>query len=150
MTAAPANRAAGTPASCSAAELRELFLFEGLTDDQLAWLCREGEVVVADPGPVYVEGDPATFLYVLLAGTVVLSRRVGEDDVEVTRTSAPGVYAGAFFAYLGDRVPQVYNNSLRAVEPSRLFALKATKFARLMHDWFPMAVMLVHRYLEML
>ncbi len=143
MTAAAAGRPAGHPASCSAAELRELFLFEGLSDDQLAWLCQEGEVVVADPGPVYVEGEPATFLYVLLTGTMVMSRRVGEDDVEVTRTSAPGVYAGAFFAYLGDRVPQVYNNSLRVIEPSRFFALEATRFARLMTDWFPMAVHLL-------
>ena len=100
-------------------------------------------MVVADPGPVYVEGEPATFLYVLLTGTMVMSRRVGEDDVEVTRTSAPGVYAGAFFAYLGDRVPQVYNNSLRAIEPSRFFVLEATRFARLMTDWFPMAVHLL-------
>src|ERR1022692_3251390 len=143
VTARPAARPAGTPASCSAAELRELFLFEGLTDEQLAWLCREGEVVVAEPGPVYVEGEPATFLYVLLAGTMVMSRRVGEDDVEVTRTSAPGVYAGPFFASLGHRVPQLYNNSLRAVEPSRFFALDAAKFARLMTDWFPMAVHLL-------
>ena len=143
MTTGAACGLAGTPVSCSAAELRDLFLFEGLTDDQLAWLCREGEVVIADPGPVYAEGEPATFLYVLLTGTMVMSRRVGEDDVEVTRTSSPGVYAGAFFAYLGDRVPQVYNNSLRAVEPSRFFALDAAKFARLMTDWFPMAVHLL-------
>ena len=143
MTAGPAPRPAGTPASCSAAELRALFLFEGLTENQLAWLCREGDVVVADPGPVYAEGEAADFLYVLLAGTMVLSRRVGEDDVEVTRTSEPGVYAGAFFAYLGDRVPQVYNNSLRAAEPSRFFALEAAKFAQLMTGWFPMAVHLL-------
>ncbi len=143
MTAGSAAGPAGTPASCSAAELRELFLFEGLTEDQLAWLCREGKVVVADSGPVYAEGAAADFLYVLLAGTMVLSRRVGEDDIEVTRTSEPGVYAGAFFAYLGDRVPQVYNNSLRAAEPSRFFALEAAKFAQLMADWFPMAVHLL-------
>ena len=47
----------------------------------------------------------------------------------MSRTSSPGVYAGAFFAYLGDRVPQVYNNSLRAVERSRFFVLDAAKFA---------------------
>jgi hypothetical protein len=60
---------------------------------------------------VYAEGDPARCLYVLLDGALVLSRRVGTDDVEVVRTSERGVYAGAFFAYLGDRVPRVYNNS---------------------------------------
>jgi signal transduction histidine kinase len=128
---------------CSADELRQLFLFEKLTDDQLAWLCREGRVVVAEPGPVYAEGDPAAALYVLLSGTIVLYRRLGADDVEVTRSSSPGVYAGAFFAYLGDRVPQAYNNSLRVTERSRFFVLDAAKFAELMSGWFPMAVHLL-------
>jgi signal transduction histidine kinase len=125
------------------AELRSLFLFEKLTEDQLAWLCREGQVQLAEPGPVYAEGEPATCLYVLLGGTVVLSRRVGGDDVEVTRASSPGAYAGAFVAYLGDRVPQVYNNSMRVTEPSRFFVLDAAKFAQLMAEWFPMAVHLL-------
>src|SRR4029077_3973956 len=49
----------------------------------------------------------------------------------------------AFFAYLGDRVPQVYNNSMRAAEPSRFFVLDAARFAELMHEWFPMAVHLL-------
>ena len=128
---------------CAADELRTLFLFEKLTDAQLDWLCREGRVELVDAGPVFAEGDPAESLYVLLAGTVVLSRRIGNDDVEVNRTSARGVYAGAFFAYIGDRVPQKYNNSLRAVEPSRFYVLAAGKFAELMHDWFPMAVHLL-------
>jgi signal transduction histidine kinase len=131
------------PATCSADELRGLFLFEKLTDDQLSWLCREGSVLVADPGLVYAEGEPAALFYVLLSGTVVLSRRIGADDVETTRSSAPGVYAGAFFAYLGDRVPQVYNNSMRVTERSRFFTLEAAKFAQLMTSWFPMAVHLL-------
>jgi signal transduction histidine kinase len=128
---------------CSADELRHLFLFEKLADDQLAWLCREGRAIVVEPGRVYAEGDPATALYVLLSGTVVLSRQIGTDDVETTRSSSPGVYSGAFFAYLGDRVPQVYNNSMRVTERSRFFVLDAAKFAQLMTDWFPMAVHLL-------
>jgi signal transduction histidine kinase len=135
--------ASAAAAQCSAAELRELFLFEKLTDEQLAWLCREGRVVETGPGMVYVEGEPADNLYVLLNGTIVLSRRIGGDEVEVSRTSGPGAYAGAFFAYLGERVPQVYNNSLRATEPSRFYVLAAAKFAQLMTDWFPMAVHLL-------
>jgi signal transduction histidine kinase len=141
-SAAP-EPAAPDPATCSAAELRGLFLFEKLTDDQLAWLCREGRVVVTEPGLVYAEGEPAAYLYVLLSGTVVLLRRIGTDDIETTRASTPGVYSGAFFAYLGDRIPQVYNNSMRVTERSRFFVLDAVKFAQLMADWFPMAVHLL-------
>jgi signal transduction histidine kinase len=128
---------------CSPDELRTLFLFEKLSDEQLVWLCGHGHVERIEPGPLYTEGDPARCFYVLLDGTVVLSRRVGEDDVEITRTSGRGVYGGAFNAYLGDRVPQVYNNSMRVTEPSRFFVLEATDFAQLMHEWFPMAVHLL-------
>ena len=128
---------------CSPQELRKLFLFEKLTDEQLAWLCPQGRVELFEPGPVYAEGDPATCFYVLLSGTVVMSRLVGGDDVEVGRTSSVGVYSGAFNAYLGDRVPQIYLQSLRVTEPSRFFVLDADKFAQLMNDWFPMAVHLL-------
>lgn len=128
---------------CSADELSTLFLFEKLTGEQLDWLCREGKVVTVPAGPVYAEGEPAKWLYVLLEGTVVLSRRVGPDDVEVNRSSMRGSYGGAFYAYLGDRIQQVYNNSMRAVEPCRFFVLGADKFAQLMTDWFPTAVHLL-------
>ena len=128
---------------CSAVELSTLFLFEKLTSEQLDWLCREGRIVSTDAGQVYTEGEPATCLYVLLDGTIALRRRVGGDDIEVNRTDLRGAYAGAFFAYLGDRVPQVYNNSMFAVTPCRFFVLDAARFAQLMTEWFPMAVHLL-------
>jgi signal transduction histidine kinase len=128
---------------CSVDELRTLFLFEKLSEDQLQWLCERGHVELIEPGTVYAEGAPATCFYVLLEGTVVLSRRVGADDIEVGRTSTRGVYTGAFTAYLGEAVPQVYNNSVRVTEPSRFFVLDASVFAELMHEWFPMAVHLL-------
>ncbi|MGI8448831.1 MAG: ATP-binding protein [Streptosporangiaceae bacterium] len=126
--------------TCNPDELRSLFLFEKLNDEQLDWLCREGRVELFPPGPVYAEGQPATCFYVLIEGTLVMSRRIGGDDVEVLRNSSRGVYTGAFRAYLGDRVPQVYDNSLRVTEPSRFYMLDADKFASMMRDWFPMAV----------
>ncbi|MGI5517109.1 ATP-binding protein [Streptomyces sp. CA-106131] len=130
--------------SCDKSELRTLFLFEKLTDDHLARLCLEGRVELFDPGPVYTEGDPATCFFVLMEGTVVLSRRVGADDVEISRTSQRGVYAGAFQAYLGNRARgATYNGSMRVTEPSRFFVLPAATFAAIMRDWFPMAVHLL-------
>jgi signal transduction histidine kinase len=141
--AATVNAADVTQLSCSVDELRTLFLFEKLTDDQLQWLCERGHVEVIEAGPVYPEGAPATCFYVLLQGTVVMSRRVGADDIEVGRTSTRGVYSGAFTAYLGDRVPQTYQNSLRTAERSRFFVLDADVFAELMREWFPMAVHLL-------
>ena len=128
---------------CSPQEIGSLFLFEKLSPEQLGQLCSKGRVEGFDPGPVYTEGDPATCFYVMLEGALVLSRRVGGDDVEVTRTSQQGVYAGAVQAYLGDRVRQVYANSMRVTEPSRFFVLPAEQFAAFMEEWFPMAVHLL-------
>ncbi|MFG2395689.1 ATP-binding protein [Streptomyces lydicus] len=133
----------GRPMPCSQEELGSLFLFEKLSPDQLGLLCREGRVEEFAPGPVYGEGDAATCFYVLLEGTLVLSRRIGDYDVEITRSSSRGVYAGAFQAYLGDRLRQVYNSSLRVLEPTRFFVLPAETFATIMRGWFPMAVHLL-------
>ncbi|MFF4546925.1 ATP-binding protein [Streptomyces sp. NPDC001435] len=133
----------GQSMPCSPQEIGSLFLFEKLAPEQLGRLCSAGRVELFQPGPVYTEGDPATCFYVMIEGTVVLSRRVGGDDVEVTRTSQRGVYAGAMQAYLGDRVRQVYNNSMRVTEPTRFFVLPGDTFADIMSEWFPMAVHLL-------
>ena len=139
-----ANSAVTTPhLRCDPDELRSLFLFEKLSDEQLNWLCNEGHVITVEPGVVYKQGDPATCFYVLIEGAVVLSQRVGADDVEVTRTEQPGVYAGAWQAYMGERAPKTYNNTLRAIAPSRFFELSADTFGQMMHDWFPMALHLL-------
>src|SRR5262249_55093846 len=131
------------PLKCDPDELRTLFLFEKLTDEQLDHLCREGHVELIGPGVVYTEADPATCFYVLIEVEVVTSRKLGGDDVEIGRTSQRGVYGGAWNAYLGDRVPQVYGNSMRATDPSRFFVLGADCFAEIVQDWFPMAVHLL-------
>ncbi|MGX1545227.1 ATP-binding protein [Streptomyces adustus] len=134
----------GRRVECRPQEIGSLFLFEKLTPEQLGRLCHEGRVEQYEPGPVYTEGEPATCFYVMVEGTVVLSRRVGDDDVEVGRTSQRGVYAGAMQAYIGDdRVRQVYTNSMRVTEPTRFFVLPADTFAGIMQEWFPMAVHLL-------
>ena len=128
---------------CDVDEIRTLFLFEKLSEEQLNRLCRVGHVEAIEPGWVLREGEPALWFYVLLDGSVTLFRRVGNDDVEINRTDVRGVYGGAFQAYLGDRIRQVYNNSLRADVPSRFFVLGADDFAQLMREWFPMALHLL-------
>ncbi len=90
-------------------ELRTLFLFESLNDDQLAWLSDHGvaeDVPAARTSTSRVSRRRAFF--VVVSGTVSMSRRVHDDDVEVVRTSQRGVYGGAIQAALGDRVPQLY------------------------------------------
>ncbi len=108
-----------------------------------AILGREGRGEHIGPRTAFGEGEPADCFYVLLEGEVVLSRRVGADDVELNRTSQPGVYAGAVQVYLGDRVPQVYTASLRAARPSRFCVLSSAAFDQTLQDWFPMMLHLL-------
>ena len=63
------------------AELRELFLFADLDDEQLAWVAEHGDVVTFPAGAeVSVEGEPARCFAVLLEGTLSMSRRVGGSE----------------------------------------------------------------------
>jgi CRP-like cAMP-binding protein len=123
---------------CDIDELRKLFLFEKLNDEQLEWLCANGHVEQFEPGWAYREGSPATCFYVLLEGGIALARRVGDEDVETTRTTQVGVYAGAWSAFLQDSGVDRYNNSMRVTVPSRLYVLSAELFSEFMHVWFPM------------
>jgi signal transduction histidine kinase len=123
-------------------ELRTLFLFERLTDEQLQWLSDNSRIEDVDAGQVFAEGEPAECFYVLLEGEVALLRRVGPDNVEITRTGQRGVYAGATQAYV-DEATQTYTTSMRAVVPSTFLVLPADTFATMMREWFPMAVHLL-------
>lgn len=128
--------------TCAPDELRTLFLFEALTDDQLQTLCENGHIGVFEPGPICQEGDPATCFYVLLDGEVVMSKRSGGVDIETGRTSQRGVYCGAWSAYVPGE-EHVYEASVRVTKPSRFFVLDADAFAAFMQSQFPMAVHLL-------
>ena len=133
-------------------ELRTLFLFEKLSDEQLAWIAEHGCTLRARAGTyVLREGEPAEKFFVLLTGTIALSRKVGQDDVETTRTEQRGVYMGATQAYLrDDGVPRNYQASMRALDDSEFLVIEATDFGWMMREWFPMAIhMLEGLYLGM-
>jgi signal transduction histidine kinase len=124
-------------------ELRTLFLFEALTDEQLRWIAERGEVRTFDrEGTVYREGDPAAAFYVLLSGTIELARTIDGDPLVLNTTDFRGSYAGATRAYVDD-AELVYPHTLRALTPASLFRLPAADFAELMHRWFPLAVHLL-------
>ena len=64
------------PERLKPADLRTLFLFEQLDDDQLAWLAERGRVVEYPAGAtIHAEGAPASCFMVLLSG--VLARDIG-------------------------------------------------------------------------
>ncbi|GGO76944.1 histidine kinase [Nonomuraea cavernae] len=133
------------PARVDIDELRKLFLFERLTDDQLAKLAGSGAMSRFEQDEFVVrQGDPAECFAVLVEGEVqMIQETVSAGTVAMPRTSQPGVYGGATAAYLGDRAPQTYQHSLKATAPSRMFLLPARKFAHVVAEWFPMGMHLL-------
>ena len=125
--------------------LRTLFLFEHLSDDQIAWLAERGRVVEYPPGAtIHAEGSPASCFLVLLSGTLSMSKRVAGGEIELFRTDYYGCYTGAFNAITANSgVPQVYPSTSRAVTDCRLFELPAADFGQAVRDWFPMAAHLL-------
>ena len=123
-------------------ELRSLFLFERLTDEQLDWLVERGEMRTYDTGAVMSrEGAPATHLLVLVEGGLRLSRLVNGEELVTAETTHRGAYGGAVRSYVdGD---ETYVGSMIATQPCRMFVLPAADFRSLMHKWFPMAVHLL-------
>jgi signal transduction histidine kinase len=126
-------------------ELRTLFLFEALSDAQLAWLAERGRVVEYPAGAtIHAEGAPASCFFVLLSGTLSMLSRVHGGEIELFRTDHYGSYTGAFDAYLADLgVPQLYPGTARAVTDCRLFELPAADWGRAVKEWFPMAAHLL-------
>jgi signal transduction histidine kinase len=126
-------------------ELRELFLFEALTGEQLDWLAAHGEARSVPAGAtILAEGDEATCFYVLLSGTLVLSRLAGGERVQVNRTDHVGSYFGATQAYLTtDRAQRTYGTTVEAVTDMRVFQLPADEFGEALRRWFPMAMHLL-------
>jgi signal transduction histidine kinase len=133
------------PGQLTPAELRTLFLFEKLSDEQLAWLSQRGCTMhMPAGGTVLREGDPADQFFVLLSGTIALYRQIGQDEVQTTRTEQRGVYMGATQAYLrDDGIPRKYMATMRALDDSDFFMISASDFGHFMREWFPMAIHLL-------
>jgi len=141
MTSLPAEP---TGARLSRDELRRLFLFEKLDDEQLDWLAGRGWVVEVPVGTTFIaEGDPAEVVVLLLQGTLAMSRRVGPDDVETVRTDQVGVYFGAMTAYVDAAESETYAASVRSISDLRVWVVPAGDFGRAVRDWFPMAMHLL-------
>ncbi|QSB14711.1 cyclic nucleotide-binding domain-containing protein [Natronosporangium hydrolyticum] len=124
-------------------ELRSLFLFEALTDDQLGWIAERAQVRTFDAGAVVYRADePAEALWVLLDGRLRLTRTADGEEVPVNETAHRGAYAGAIRAFTA-AAPGIYQSSMVTVAPSRFLRISADDFSTLMHDWFPLAVHLL-------
>src|SRR4051812_5345975 len=130
------------------AQLSEFFLFEALDPEKLDWLSEHGRVqhYPADT-TVYGAEEPATCFFMLISGTMIMLRRVGEHDVETSRTSQPGAYSGATRAWLtptmSEAQAQKYAGSVRTQTECTFFQIPADDFGAALQRWFPMAMHLL-------
>jgi signal transduction histidine kinase len=133
------------PGQLTRDELRSLFLFEKLTDEQLDWIGAHGCTMHMPAGGLVLrEGEPAEQFFILLSGTISLTRKVGQDDVQTVRTEQRGVYMGATQAYLrDDGIQRTYMASMRALDECDFFVMSASDFGHMMREWFPMAIHLL-------
>jgi signal transduction histidine kinase len=127
----------------TADDLRELFLFEKLDQEQLDWLASHGHVETREAGvPVLTEGEPATCFFVLLEGTVALCRNIGGQRVEVSRSDKRGSYFGATQAYMEYDQP-TYQMTVESITDTAMLQLNADEFGPMVREWFPMAMHLL-------
>nr|ANY57940.1 ATP binding protein [uncultured bacterium] len=129
-----------------AQELRQLPLFTGLSEAQLAELLQAGRESVFDPGQdVWSVGQPAVVWWVLLEGSLHIVRRVGKEDVVVGEMATPGQWAGGFAAWDPN---SLYFATGRAAERSRLLQLPAEELHRLGDEWFAFGVHFIRGLLD--
>ncbi|PRY00414.1 ATP-binding protein [Allonocardiopsis opalescens] len=133
-------------ARISPEELGTLFLFEQLEPERLAWLAERGAVREYPSGHrIYGEGESGTCFFVLLSGTMSLTRAVrGGGEVEVTRSDHRGTYFGGVMGLLTEDFQEPpYTNSGHAITDVTVFELSCADFRRFMERWYPIALHLV-------
>jgi signal transduction histidine kinase len=127
-------------------DLRPLFLFAGLSEEQLLSLVAAGEEVHFTEGDVlFREGDPADYWWVLLEGQVELLRRFGHEETVMSVMERPGVWAGGFRAWA--ETPG-YLATSRASGPGRMLRIPSPALGELARAWFPFGVHLIEGFFQ--
>jgi len=123
------------------ADLRDLELFQGLTQAQLAELAAAGEEVRFRRGDVVFRGgEHADSWWVLVDGAIDLLRHVGREDVVVRSMDVPGQWAGGFRAW---DEHGVYLATGRGATTGRVLRVPADALRELAQVWFPLAAHLI-------
>jgi signal transduction histidine kinase len=124
------------------ADLRPLPLFDGVTDDQLAELLGDGSEFPFRRGDVvFREGEHADSWWVLIEGSLRLSRRLGGEEVTVGTMATPGVWSGGFRAW---DEQGTYLATGRGEDPGRLLQVPAGALRDRLQAWLPLGVHLIN------
>jgi signal transduction histidine kinase len=127
-------------------ELRSLFLFAGLTDEQLGRLHDVSTVMSFDEGDVlFCEGEPSDHWWVLLDGRIELFRRSGREVSVIAVMDRPGLWAGGFRAWT-DAVG--YLATAHASGPGRVLRVPAPALGEFVRAWFPFSLHLIQGFFQ--
>jgi len=127
-------------------ELRPIFIFDGLTDAQVADLAAVAEKVAFEAGEeLFREGDPADFWWVLLDGTVQIVRRAGRSEPVVMMTmERPGQWAGGFQAW----ADASYLATGRGQVAGHMLKVPSAELGRLANEWTPFGVHMIRGFFQ--
>jgi signal transduction histidine kinase len=105
-------------------ELRGIKIFEGLSDDQLAWFCKYGTKIELETGDhMFERGDPADHMYVVVKGKIDGHEEVGGQWLVVATTERGYVTGMLPFSRMTH-----YPRFTVAVEPSQVLRLHKSDF----------------------
>jgi len=122
-------------------DLRSLFLFESLSDAQVAEVAAIGEEVHFEPGAIlFREGEPAEHWWVLIEGRVDLLRRSGREEPLYNVMDRPGQWAGGFRAWSAE---MGYLSTGRGAAAGRALRVPSAALADRVRTWFPFSLHLI-------
>jgi signal transduction histidine kinase len=127
-------------------DLRAIFLFDGLGDEQLLDLIAVGvEVPFVAGDELFREGELADFWWVLIDGRVDLLRRVGREETVVNVMERPGVWAGGFRAWADTAA---YLTTGRAASRGLMFRVPSEALGARAREWFPFGVHMIEGFFQ--
>jgi signal transduction histidine kinase len=127
-------------------DLRGVFLFEGLSDEQIRDLIAAGDEVHFERGDVlFQEGEAADFWWVLVRGRVELLRRTRWEESVAGVMDRPGVWAGGFRAWSGQAG---YLATGRGAGPGVMLRVPAAALGERARAWFPFGVHLIEGFFQ--
>ena len=121
----------GTPGPpTTVEELRELQVFKGLPDWQIAWFCENAELTHYEVGEIIVTpGQEALHMFVITRGQVAWQREVGGQWL-TARRSEVGVASG-LLPY--SRMTSFPGVRVRVTEPTRVLSVHKSRFQEMLN-----------------
>lgn len=121
--------------------VRALSLFDGLSDEQVRQLVEVGdELDFALGDELFTEARPADHWWLLLNGSLVLTRHVGHEETVMGKMATPGQWAGGFRAW---DAHGIYTATGRGDSAGRLLRVPSPGLRELADTWFPFGVHMI-------